>query len=196
VTLGATYQTKTKMGKFSKYKGLFAEQGDFDIPANFGVGIAVKAAPETVVAFDIQRIQYNGVKSVGSPLTNLTVGGNLFGSNDGAGFGWRDMTVYKLGLSQMISKELTVRAGYSHGQQPIPEAETFLNVLAPAVIQDHLTLGGTWTLANKGEVTLAYMHAFKKQINGSGSIPGAFGGGEANIKMYEDSLGIAYGWKM
>ena len=45
VTLGATYQTKTKMGKFSQYSGLFAEQGSFDIPSNYGVGAAVKATP-------------------------------------------------------------------------------------------------------------------------------------------------------
>ncbi|MEQ1488345.1 MAG: outer membrane protein transport protein, partial [Methylotenera sp.] len=33
VTLGATYQSRTYMSKFDKYKGLFAEQGDFDIPS-------------------------------------------------------------------------------------------------------------------------------------------------------------------
>ncbi|RPH58823.1 MAG: long-chain fatty acid transporter, partial [Burkholderiales bacterium] len=30
VTLGATYQSKTKMGKFKDYAGLFADGGDFD----------------------------------------------------------------------------------------------------------------------------------------------------------------------
>jgi long-chain fatty acid transport protein len=39
------------------------------------------------------------------------------------------------------------------------------------------------------------MHAFEKEVNGSGSIPMAFGGGEANLRMSQDSLGIAYGWK-
>ena len=61
VTLGATYQTKTKMGKFTKYNGLFADQGSFDIPSNYGVGVAVKATPETTVAFDVERINYSGV---------------------------------------------------------------------------------------------------------------------------------------
>jgi long-chain fatty acid transport protein len=44
------------------------------------------------------------------------------------------------------------------------------------------------------------MHAFEESVNGSGSIPPspptAFGGGEANLKMYQDSLGIAYGWQL
>jgi long-chain fatty acid transport protein len=40
------------------------------------------------------------------------------------------------------------------------------------------------------------MHAFEKKVNGSGSIPSGYGGGDANLKMYEDSLGIAYGWNI
>jgi long-chain fatty acid transport protein len=45
VSLGATYQTKTYMSKFDKYSGLFAEQGDFDIPSSYGLGLAIKATP-------------------------------------------------------------------------------------------------------------------------------------------------------
>jgi long-chain fatty acid transport protein len=40
------------------------------------------------------------------------------------------------------------------------------------------------------------MHAFEEKVRGSGSIPAMFGGGEADLKMYQDSLGIAYGWKL
>lgn len=42
----------------------------------------------------------------------------------------------------------------------------------------------------------SYMHAFEEKLRGNGSIPTEFGGGEANLKMYEDSLGIAYGWQL
>jgi long-chain fatty acid transport protein len=201
VTLGATYQTKTKMGKFDKYKGLFAEQGGFDIPSKYGVGIAFKAMPETTVAFDIERINYSDVASVHNPLV-LPAGpsGPFLGNNDGAGFGWEDINVYKLGLSHAYSSGFTVRVGYDHCDQPIPNSQTLLNILAPGVVQDHLTLGGTWTLADKSEISVAYIHAFKKTVNGSssgygpGSIPNPFGGGNANISMHEDSLGISYGW--
>jgi len=40
------------------------------------------------------------------------------------------------------------------------------------------------------------MHAFENEVKGSGSIPVGFGGGEADIKMYQDAIGIAYSWKM
>jgi long-chain fatty acid transport protein len=192
VTLGATYQTKTKMGKFSKYSGLFAGQGSFDVPSNFGVGIAFKAAPETTVAFDIERINYADVPSVGNPFVWPPVAG--LGADNAAGFGWKDITALKLGVSHAYSSAFTVRAGYDHCDQPIPNSQTLLNILAPGVVQNHLTLGGTWKLADKSEVSVAYIHAFKQTVNGSGSIPAAFGSGEANITMHEDSIGISYGW--
>jgi len=195
VTLGATYQSRTYMSKFDKYKGLFAEQGDFDIPSTYGIGIAVKATPTVTLAADVQHINYSDVASVGNAsLPNLN---NGLGSNNGAGFGWHDATTIKLGASYAYNESLTLRGGYNHTNQPIRSTDTFFNILAPGVVEDHVTLGATWVLANKGELSVAYMHAFEHSVNGSNSIPNVpLGGGNANLKMYQDSLGIAYGWQL
>lgn len=195
VTLGATYQSRTWMSKFDKYKGLFAEQGDFDIPETYGIGIAVKATPQLTVAADVQRIHYSDIDSVGNvSLPNLA---NGLGADNGAGFAWRDVTAIKIGASYACSDALTLRAGYNHSSQPIRSADTFFNILAPGVIQNHLTLGATWTLPNKAELSIAYTHAFEDEVNGRNSIPMVpLGGGEANLKMYQDSIGIAYGWNL
>lgn len=196
VTFGATYQSETKMGKFSKYSGLFAGQGNFDIPSNLGIGIAVKATPETTVAFDIQNTNYADVPAVNNSLVLPT---NL-GANNGAGFGWQNITTLKLGISHAYNSRFTVRAGVNHCDQPIPSSQTFFNVLAPGIVQNHLSLGGTWKLADKSEVSVAYVHAFMKTVNGSssgygsGSIPAPYGGGNANISMHEDAISVAYGW--
>ncbi len=88
-----------------------------------------------------------------------------------------------------------MRAGVSTNRQPVAASQTFFNILAPGVVENHLTLGGTWSLANKNELTVGYMHAFKKAVNGSGSINALLGGGEANVQMSQDSLGLAYGIK-
>lgn len=198
-SLGATYQSKTSMGKLDKYKGLFAEQGGFDIPENYGAGFSWKVAPAWTLAGDIKKINYSKVAAVGNNSSCLLGFGGAtscrLGDNNGGGFGWEDVTVYKIGVSYQQSQNLTLRAGYSYNKQPIPESQTLFNLLAPAVTTDHLTVGATWTLANKGELTLAYMHAFDNQVDGSGSIPAGFGGGNANLKMYQDSFGVAYGMK-
>jgi long-chain fatty acid transport protein len=174
---------------------LFAQRGGFDIPENYGIGIAVKAMPQLTVAADVKQINYSKIKAIANTVDCFWAGACQLGADNGPGFGWRDMTVYKLGVSYALSKDLMLRGGYSKSKQPIPASQTFFNILAPGVIEDHLTLGGTLTMPGGGEVTVAYMHGFEKKVNGSGSIGAGFGGGEANIKMYQDSLGIAYGMK-
>ncbi len=205
LTLGVMYTSKADMSKFDQYSDLFAGQGDFDIPVTLGVGGAVKATPALTVVFDVTKIYYSGVASINNSLTpNLlncpAMGGTdqsqCLGGDNGPGFGWEDMTVYKLGFSWQYQNDLVLRAGFNKGKQPIPASETFFNFLAPGVIENHLTLGGTKTLANGAELTFAYMHAFSKDVKGSGSIPGAFGGGDVDLSMSQDALGVAYGWDM
>jgi long-chain fatty acid transport protein len=195
VTLGATYQSKTKMGSFSKYSGLFQSQGNFDIPANYGVGIAVKATPVTTVAFDVEHVDYGGVPTINNSYTLMlppAFGGQglQLGSTNGPGFGWQSINTYKLGMSYAYDPSLTLRAGLNHCDQPIPNKEAFLNMLAPGIVQDHLSLGATWKLANKSELSVAYIHAFKKTVTGPGMGPTA----TSSLTMSEDSIGVAYGW--
>jgi long-chain fatty acid transport protein len=182
LTLGAAYQSKTYMDEFDDYKGLFAEQGDFDIPENWGVGLAWQATPKLLVAFDYQRINYEGVKS----LSNKGNEGGPLGADNGSGFGWEDINVYKLGLAYQYDKNLVLRAGYIYNDEPYDNDQTFFNILAPGVIKQHVTLGATWTLAGGGELSFAYMHAFENTVKGTNGIDNT---------MYQDSIGVSYGAK-
>ena len=198
VTVGAAYSTKMKMGNFDKYKELFADQGMFDIPENFNLGAAFKASPKTTVAVDYQSINYSGVSSVSNPSTNFGAQiGSTLGVAGGRGFGWEDINVYKLGIEYAYSQNLTLRGGLNHGDNPIQSRDVTFNIIAPGVVQDHLTLGLTYKTKTGGDLTFAYMHAFEKSVTGSSLfntwVPGT---GSETIKMYQDSLGIAYGWKM
>ena len=196
VTIGAAYASKMNFQEFDSYKGLFAEQGDFDIPENYNLGVAWQATPAVKLALDYQRINFGKVASVGNPSSNYALGG-LLGLDNGAGFGWSNVNVWKLGTEYKYSQKLTLRAGYSHSDNPIngsDTAEATFNILAPAVIKDTATLGFTYTLASGNELTMAYMHAFKNDV--SGARPAGFGGGTDTIKMYQNSLGVAYSWKM
>ena len=187
VTIGAAYASKMRFNEFSKYQGLFAEQGGFDIPENYNVGVAWDVIPTVKLALDYQRINYSGVKSINNPSTNMAP----FGANDGPGFGWQDVDVWKLGVEYKYSQQMTLRAGYNHTDNPIQARDAMINILAPGVVQDHATLGFTYTLASGNEVTMAYMHAFKNDVTGPTGT-----GVDANIQMYQDSLGIQYSWKM
>ncbi len=200
VTIGAAYASKMKFDEFSKYKGLFAEQGGFDIPENYNLGVAWDATSAVKLALDYQRINFSKVNSVGNisatSLSPANVAAGLgLGANAGSGFGWDDVNVWKLGMEYKYSQQMILRAGYSHSDNPISGSdfgEAMFNILAPAVIKDTATLGFTYTLASGNELTMAYMHAFKNDVTGADP----FFGGTDKIKMYQNSLGIAYSWKM
>ncbi|XAH23814.1 outer membrane protein transport protein [Xylophilus sp. GW821-FHT01B05] len=199
VTLGATWASKVR-GKFDDYRGLFANGGRFDVPENYGVGAAWRPSSAWTLGADVQRIRYGQVAAVGNPLGPLLQGVPL-GAAGGPGFGWRDITVLKLGAAYQVSSALTLRGGISHSGQPVPSSQTFLNILAPGVVQNHLTLGASWKTASGLEVNGFLAHAFGRSVNGNGSIPagnppGGFGGGNANVRLKETILGISFGWAL
>jgi len=190
LNLGVSFQSRTYMQKFSKYSGLFAEQGGFDVPATFSGGAAFKLSEKVTAPFDVERIFYGQVKSI----ANLDSNPAQLGADNGPGFGWQDITVEKAGIDYKVNSSLTLRGGYNHSGLPFNSSQTFFNLLAPAVVQNHLTAGATWALRNDKEINLAYQHAFEETLNGVNSISPAFGGGEANLKMYQDSIGLSFGW--
>jgi long-chain fatty acid transport protein len=205
LALGAAYSTKVK-GKFNEYKGLFAEQGEFDIPENYNAGIAFKALPKLTLAADYQRINYSKVKSVGNPSNapgcaptfpaGPGVGAGCLGASASSiGFGWKDVNVIKLGVEYKWDDSLLLRAGYNHSDNPIQARDVTFNILAPGVVQDHLTLGFTYNVSKSSEITMAYMHAFKKSVSGPANNPYFNVGGTETISLSENSLGVAWGWR-
>ncbi|MBL0125747.1 MAG: porin [Betaproteobacteria bacterium] len=191
--IGASYATKMKMGEFDKYKGLFAEQGGFDMPASYTVGIGLQPMPELSVLLDYKRIQYSGVNSIGNRSSNQAP----LGSNGGPGFGWQDISVVKLGVEYALDKSLTLRAGFGRSDNPIEPRDVTFNILAPGVVQDHYTLGFTYSVGKNTEWSVAYMHAPRVTVTGSSLFNALFpipnAGGNETIGMSQNSLGFAFG---
>lgn len=52
----ASYQPKVYMTRFSKYKGILADGGSFDMPAYGNLGLAWHITPQFVLAGDVQKI--------------------------------------------------------------------------------------------------------------------------------------------
>ena len=200
--VAASYTPKISMSKLKDYSDLFADGGNMDIPADMKVGLTVRPSGSFALNFDVERIWYNDVPSVGHPFSNLfscptanpmaTDTSNCLGGKNGAGFGWQDMTVYKIGGQWTSGNSWTWRAGYSHGDQPIPETEMVFNILAPGVIEDHATIGFTKALSSGDEFSMSFMYAFDKKISG----PNALDPTQMiylNMKQWE--LEFAFGWR-
>lgn len=164
--LGAKYQSKIYSSKFKEYAGLFAEQGKFEVPSNWSIGVAYNITPTLTAIADFKRINYSESKSVSNPMMT-SLGMNPLGTNNGAGFGWKDVNVYKFALSYSGIKTWTLRAGYSFNNQPIQSSEVMFNILAPGIIQNHIALGCSKQLNEKGTAfNFAFNYALKSSVSG------------------------------
>ena len=209
--LAASYQSTISMSEFDEYRGLFAENGDFDIPETWTVGLSADVGAKGVFVLDFQRIKYNDVKAIGNGIDPLTSGqcldalnSALFGGpaaasgpgcgggSNGFGFGWNDMSIVKLGYEWEQNDTWTFRAGYSITSQPIDSSEVIFNILAPAVIEEHFTAGFTKELSNESEITMSFMYGKGDKVSGANPFdPGQ----TLSIEMDQYQLGFTYSRK-
>lgn len=212
ISLGASASSKIYMQEFERYQGLFAEQGDFDIPANFGVGIAVKATPQTTIAFDVQRILYGDVSAIANEgptadqfyaallevlQTGAYTGVGRLGGDNGWGFGWEDITVYKLGINHELNSQWTLRGGLNYGDNPIDPDQNLFNILAPGIVEKHVSLGFTYAPSQYSEISATYIHAFREDQSYTYAGTGGFTGVnfDTEIGMDQNAIEISYGMK-
>lgn len=202
--VGVSYQSEMFMSEFDRYAGLFAEQGDFDIPASWQAGVAVMPNQELTLLLDVQQILYSGVKSIANPmdlvnnspmLPNGTPNPNFqrLGSDEGWGFGWKDMTLIKFGIMYKLPEMWTLYGGYSYGKQPIPESEVLFNILAPAVVDHHITLGCSKAINNSNEIILGLMYAPAGKVKGNNPLDPPSGQTiELQMSQFQVELGYAF----
>jgi len=195
VTLGVSGSSPVYMTEFSKYSDLFAEQGGFDIPANFTAGIAIKPIPSLLMSFDFQRIFYGGVNSIANngPELGPTIpaGQGTLGAGNGLGFGWEDINVYRIGLKYQYNHKLSLSAGYSWNDRPFEQDQLLFNIISPAVNTKHMTFGFTYNLDKESEISLSYQHAFEETMSTSQTAFGIPG----SVSMYQNAVEIGYSIK-
>jgi long-chain fatty acid transport protein len=197
---GAAYQPKIDMSEFDDYSGLFAEDGDFDIPSNFTIGLSVEVGNNGLFVADVQRINYEDVDAVSNPIEPLVdgscsadpfnggTGSGCLGGSDGAGFGWEDIVIFKLGY-QWQDGDMTWRVGYSDSEQPIPSSEVTFNILAPGVMTKHLTFGFTKQFDHNSALDFAFMYAPTEEVDGTSTFDPAQ---EIELEMEQYELALSY----
>ncbi len=215
-TFGISYQTEMDMGEFDDYAGLFAEQGDFDIPATYTIGFSWNTSGVSTLLVDYQEILYSDVKSIANGMEPLlsgqcfdslnnslingtqtnpqqpAVGVGCLGGSNGIGFGWDDMSIIKIGY-EWGNENGTYRIGYSTTEQPIGSSNTpsgdndvNFNILAPGVVENHITAGYTGGTGDD-EWTVFLMYAPSVTVTGVSNLDP-----NQTISIKMDQLEIGY----
>ena len=196
---GISYRSKIWMDEFDDYSDLFAEDGDFDVPPTLWAGFAVNLTDTITLVADYQKIWYEEVDSISNDVQNLFacptagLGGtdleSCLGGSNGGGFGWDNIDIIKVGLQWQTHPDLTVRFGYSHSDNPIDDDQALFNILAPGVVEDHITIGATIKTKHMGEINLEAMHALHNSVKGTSPFDPT-----QEIRIAMDQFELGLGW--
>lgn len=158
---------------------------DLDFPQQAAVGVAVRPQPGLTVAFDMKWINWSDT------MDTLSV--------DGPGAydmpmdpGWDDQMVYALGVVYALNDSVELRAGYNYAEAPFGETEVSRNLILPAVVETHYTVGMGMQLNSDWDLSLHYMYvpenSLKAPVDDS-MTPGA------EISLSETSFGMNIGYR-
>lgn len=194
--VGAAYTSRMYFDEFDRYRGLIADGGDFDIPQNVGVGVAVRPARAWELGFDIQRVLWGDIRALNNGVLNSLEDpqNKPLGSKDGSGFNWVDRTSYRAGVSYAVTPRLTLRAGATYGKRPVADSSAnsiTLNLFAPNPVWQ-VTAGGTWSLDPRTQLHLALGHYVEKEFGGPSATAALGLGGEETSTPHVETLVL--GW--
>lgn len=150
------------MSKLDKYRGLIADHGSLDIPANVIAGVAYDLLPNLTLMADWRHIFYSAT-TAGNPSFPIWYGS--FGSLGGSGFDWRDTDSASFGAEWRATPELRLRAGYHYSTLLMRERSATLAALAPLVGAHAVTGGFGYQLTKNSSIDFAAVYDFKNSVS-------------------------------
>lgn len=157
---------------------------DLDFPQQAAVGVTWRATEVIAVSADVKWIDWS------STMGKLAVQGPAGAMPMDPG--WKDQTVYAVGLAYALNERTNLRAGYNYAAAPFGSAEVSRNLILPALTETHYTLGMDYRFNSRWELALHYMYAPEVTLTAPMTDPSAPG---ATISLKETSFGANIGYR-
>ena len=185
LTLGLTYHSRTAMGDLKAPGNSLAFQlnvagmgplpqalsgdivvRDFEWPAMLGGGVAFRPDSRWLLVADLRQVFWADVMSQFSmsftadaaasngPFANQVMDSVLYQN-------WSDQTVIQLGAAYSATEKLTLRGGFNHASNPVPNQ--FLNCLFPAIVETHLTAGFGYAFDERRSLDFSATYGFEAE---------------------------------
>lgn len=202
ISIGVAVTPRTWFGKYQKYKG-FLVGGELDGPWRLAAGIAFRFLPNATFAFDWEYEAFNRIPTLRNKVNRPNPFNPTLGSKGASGFGWRGRNFYRFGLDYTFNDPcdplfgklngLTLRVGARYANPLIKRNQTVINALSCETPTTGATCGFTYEFGCGSEVSMYYIHLFKRTVRGKDSFSPLLGGGEADLRQRQNLWGIAYG---
>ncbi|WP_300620068.1 hypothetical protein [Dokdonella sp.] len=151
------YQSHVSMGSFDRYRGVFSDRADFDIPASVSASLEYAITPNFSADLGVQRVDYSSIRPFASsnlPRRFLA----LLGDGSSPVFAWKDLDVYSIGWTLRDETLGNVQLRYTTRQQPVPTSRLLANALASATANDMMSLG--WSRAFGRDAKLSVVASY------------------------------------
>ncbi len=187
LTYQASYESLASQGGPNGGPGQYSTHLNY--PQQVAFGVAFHPTSRWTISLEGQYINWH------ETMNNM----NIYGPWNGTSYvslplHWHDQWVANFGTQYRITKWLTVRGGYCYGSNPIGSQDLAANLILPAIMTNHITLGATEQLGMGWTITEAYMHAFQQSMSGTMAVPGG-GSVPISTSMSEDEVGVEIGYK-
>lgn len=168
VQVGAHYDTGTglRAGASVKSPQFFQdfefESGDrtfaynLDYPMILSAGVAYDGIDRLTVVGDVRYIDFEHTD--GFQAATFDAMGAV------TGFGWESIWVVALGVEIEVTDRVPLRLGYAYNQNPIQDGVAFYNVASPAIVQHHISGGGSYRLTDRVTASVAVQYAPRNEV--------------------------------
>ncbi len=156
-------------------KGAVADydlEAKLKLPQSIGFGMSYMAAHNVRLAFEVEWIDWKDGFDVMSLSLSNGANPNINKMMGNAGsfsidfpMNWKDSYCFRVGGEYDVNPSLTLRAGYAYGSNPVPETTVF--PVFPAIVENHITLGGSYAISQPLVIHLAYELALNKKVTAS-----------------------------
>lgn len=134
---------------------------DLDGAANLALGLAYAGTPGLVVEADVKRIWFSDVRDRVTITRPADYSGPIPAQFT---FGWKDQTVYAIGLRKQLGSATILRLGLNHGASPIGAAVVDSNLGSVAIVETQLGIGVTRKLTENLSGNFAYSHGLENSL--------------------------------
>jgi len=158
-------RSRVDMNTYKRYRGVYSEPGDFDIPATAALGLTAELTPGTELVLGAEQVFYSDINSFSSyALPNRFLA--LLGDSSSPSFAWQDLTVYSAALQGGLARwQWSVR--YSTSLQPNPTAPLLQMAIDGIQNDSNWSLGLGRSLGSLGDVRLTASYAGAEYVLGS-----------------------------
>ena len=158
-------RSRVDMDTYKRFRGVYSEPGDLDIPATAALGFSAALTPATAFVLGAEHVFYsdiNGFSSYALPNRFLA----LLGDSSSPTFEWQDLTVYSAALQGAMSRwQWSLR--YSTSLQPNPTASLLQKAIEGIQSDSNWSVGVGRELGNFGDIRLTASYAGAEYVLGS-----------------------------